>query len=477
MNDIAIRVENLGKLYRIGSRQNGYKTLRDSIANAVSSPFRRIPLVFGHRPSVSISSSSVVGQRSLVGTDQSSVGGQPSAVAGTGSTVVGPRSAVDSETLWALKNISFEVRRGEVVGIIGRNGAGKSTLLKILSRITEPTEGYAEIRGRVGSLLEVGTGFHAELSGRENIYLNGAILGMKRAEIERKFDEIVSFAEIEKFIDTPVKHYSSGMYVRLAFAVAAHLEPDILLVDEVLAVGDLEFQKKCIGKMQSVANKGKTVLFVSHNLGAVRQFCDCCILLTSGRVSANGATEATIGLYLSEFSARGSASLINYPRRQGNGDLKLIKAQIYNSKFDVASDLFFNENFLIVTDVLAKRNVSNASLFILIKSVDGTYLVSPFQADANSFFSLGEGESTQIVAEFGGIRLLPGNYAIDIGIFNYNFQFLDWVESAVGFSIAQDPKIKARLGNLSPEVHWKMEKDSNYPTEARFSKPVVRNGA
>jgi ABC-type polysaccharide/polyol phosphate transport system ATPase subunit len=216
MSDIAIRVENLSKQYRIGGPQARYKTIRESLTEAVQAPFRRLS-----------------------------------------SVVRGQSSAVSNETIWALKDVSFEVQRGEVVGIIGRNGAGKTTLLKVLSRITEPTEGYAEIHGRVGSLLEVGTGFHPELTGRENIYLNGAILGMKRAEIERKFDEIVDFAEIEKFIDTPVKHYSSGMYVRLAFAVAAHLEPEFLLVDEVLAVEDIGFQRKCLGKMGDGVKEGR----------------------------------------------------------------------------------------------------------------------------------------------------------------------------------------------------------------------------
>jgi len=224
MNDVAIRVENLGKLYHLGKRER-YRTLRDTLVASIAAPFRRL--------------------RS------------------------GPSSSGGPETIWALKDVSFEVKHGEVIGIIGRNGAGKSTLLKILSRITEPTEGQATISGRVGSLLEVGTGFHPELTGRDNIFLNGAILGMKKAEIERKFDEIVAFAEVERFIDTPVKHYSSGMYVRLAFAVAAHLEPEILIVDEVLAVGDVAFQKKCLGKMGEASRSGRTVLFVSHNMAAV----------------------------------------------------------------------------------------------------------------------------------------------------------------------------------------------------------------
>src|SRR5437870_2274772 len=232
MSEIALKVEGLGKRYRIGANQQAYKTLKEKLTQTASTPFRALKSLAGRNGHYSIRKSK-------------------------------------SETIWALKDVSFEVKYGEVVGIIGRNGAGKSTLLKILSRITDPTEGYADIHGRVGSLLEVGTGFQPELTGRENIFLNGSILGMKRAEIKKKFDEMVDFAEIEKFIDTPVKHYSSGMYVRLAFAVAAHLEPEILLVDEVLAVGDAAFQKKCLGKMGDVAKEGRTVLFVSHNMAAI----------------------------------------------------------------------------------------------------------------------------------------------------------------------------------------------------------------
>jgi len=235
MNDIAIRIENLSKLYHIGKLQQQHDTLRDALVELNPLPRIRRVLRIGN-------------------SDNSS-------------------NLYQEDTLWALKDVSFEVKRGEVVGIIGRNGAGKSTLLKVLSRITEPTEGRAEIHGRVGSLLEVGTGFHPELTGRENIYLNGAILGMHKVEIGRQFDAIVAFAEIQRFLDTPVKRYSSGMYVRLAFAVAAHLESEILLVDEVLAVGDASFQKKCLGKMDDVAKQGRTVLFVSHNMSAVQRLC------------------------------------------------------------------------------------------------------------------------------------------------------------------------------------------------------------
>src|SRR5256884_3462490 len=248
MSDVAIGVAGLGKQYQIGGdRKPPYKTIRESITDMVLDPLRRL----------------------RAGLSADAVNGE--------------------QALWALKDVSFEVNRGEVVGIIGRNGAGKSTLLKILSRITEPTEGQAEIVGRVGSLLEVGTGFHPELTGRENVYLNGAILGMKRSEIDRRFDEIVAFSEIERFLETPVKHYSSGMYARLAFAVAAHLEPEILLVDEGLAVGDAAFQKKCLGKMGDVAKAGRTVLFVSHNMAAVRSLCSRAFLLSDGRILSSGA--------------------------------------------------------------------------------------------------------------------------------------------------------------------------------------------
>jgi lipopolysaccharide transport system ATP-binding protein len=275
MSNIAIRVENLGKLYRIGGKQERYYTLRDTIVDAVSAPFRRI--------------------RGLLRGE----------------------SASDlNEEIWALKDVSFEIKHGEVVGIIGRNGAGKSTLLKILSRITEPTTGYADVYGRIGALLEVGTGFHPELTGRENIYLNGAILGMSRAEINRKFDEIVDFAGVERFIDTPVKHYSSGMGLRLGFAVAAHLEPEILVVDEVLAVGDAEFQKKCLGKMQDVASEGRTVLLVSHNLSQLRRLCSQCIWLADGVLKNQSDTHEVISTYesssLNQLSLNRSANSTNY---------------------------------------------------------------------------------------------------------------------------------------------------------------------
>lgn len=257
MTELAIRVEDLGKRYSIGEQIASYRTLRDTLVDIAAAPLRRLSA--GIRGSTSIER---------------------------------------QETIWALRHVSFEVRPGDVLGIIGRNGAGKSTLLKLLSRITEPTEGSARIHGRVGSLLEVGTGFHPELTGRENIFLNGAILGMKRVEIERRFDQIVDFAEVERFIDTPVKRYSSGMYLRLAFAVAAHLEPEILLVDEVLAVGDAEFQRKCLGKMSDVSQQGRTVLFVSHNMSAILNLTDKAIVLDEGRLILHTSTEEAVDHYL-----------------------------------------------------------------------------------------------------------------------------------------------------------------------------------
>lgn len=251
MSDLAIRVENLGKQYRIGGPQTANRTFREAIMDSLTAPVRWMR---GERKSM--------------------------------------------ETFWALEDVSFDVKQGEAIGIIGRNGAGKSTLLKVLSRITKPTKGRVELYGRVASLLEVGTGFHPELTGRDNIYLNGAILGMSRREIDRKFDEIVDFSGVEKFLDTPVKHYSSGMYVRLAFAVAAHLEPEILVVDEVLAVGDAEFQKKCLGKMSEVAHQGRTVLFVSHNIGAINTLCSKVVLLSKGNILVFGTREEVLPAYL-----------------------------------------------------------------------------------------------------------------------------------------------------------------------------------
>ena len=292
MIDVAIRCEGLAKQYRIGERES-YRALRDVITNAFASPFRRVRAALAH-----------------------------SSNGGSGETREKPN-------IWALKDVSFEIKRGEVVGIIGRNGAGKSTLLKILSRITEPTQGSADIWGRIGSLLEVGTGFHPELTGRDNIFLNGAILGMKKTEITRKFDEIVAFAELEKFIDTPVKRYSSGMYMRLAFSVAAHLDSEILLVDEVLAVGDASFQKKCVGKMNQVSGEGRTILFVSHNMAAIKALCRRAILLDSGVIASSGAVTDVIEHYFLSIAPQVSAREWRDPAvAPGNENVRLAYIRI-----------------------------------------------------------------------------------------------------------------------------------------------------
>jgi lipopolysaccharide transport system ATP-binding protein len=337
MSDIAIKVEGLSKLYRIGQREP-YRTLRDSITKAFAAPIRW----FQNPPS----------------------------------SVLHP----SSDTIWALKDVSFDVKQGEVVGIIGRNGAGKSTLLKILSRITEPTKGYAEIRGRVGSLLEVGTGFHPELTGRENIYLNGAILGMSRREIEKKFDDIVAFAEVEKFIDTPVKHYSSGMYMRLAFAVAAHLDTEIVLVDEVLAVGDAAFQRKCLGKMGNVAREGRTILFVSHNMGAVNQLCQKGILLDQGEISAQGPGQEVISTYLlSVTETSGSYKTFS---ADPDKSMQILSVAVTNdagqpmSMFDTRSKICLDIQYQVY------RPVVGGNLAIVV-SRNGTDLLSSFDTDTN----------------------------------------------------------------------------------------------
>jgi lipopolysaccharide transport system ATP-binding protein len=292
MSDIAIRVDALGKRYRIGERQP-YKTLRDTVTRGLYAPLHAVAsLLNGHNAHWA--------------------------------THAGHLS---NNVFWALKDVSFEVKKGDVLGIIGPNGAGKSTLLKILSRITKPTEGYIRIHGRIGSLLEVGTGFHPELTGRENIYLNGSIIGMRKKEIDGKFDEIVAFAEIEKFIDSPVKFYSSGMYIRLAFAVAAHLQPQVLLVDEVLAVGDLAFQKKCLGKMGDVAKEGRTVLFVSHNLGAVKTLCGRALWLTNGHTVINGLATEVVATYITSFGSQASLNLEERREREGNGRFQFTRVQ------------------------------------------------------------------------------------------------------------------------------------------------------
>ncbi len=317
-----VRVDKLSKQYVIGAREAAYETIRESITAAVRAPFNRLR------------------------------GGN------------GKRS---HETIWALKDVSFEVAPGDVVGIIGRNGAGKSTLLKVLSRITEPTTGRAQLFGRVASLLEVGTGFHAELTGRENIFLNGAILGMKRAEIARKFDQIVDFSELEKFLDTPVKRYSSGMYMRLAFAVASHLEPEILVVDEVLAVGDAQFQKKCLGKMSDVATEGRTVLFVSHNMLAVQSLCKRALWLDGGKVNLDGDAGTVVSSYVNRAFENDGLMEEMWPDREsapGNDAVRLHRIRVRSQAGTTSEPLTTATPFSIEVDYW--NLVPNAKLHITL---------------------------------------------------------------------------------------------------------------
>ncbi|MGE5305789.1 MAG: ABC transporter ATP-binding protein [Alphaproteobacteria bacterium] len=385
MSKIAIRVESLSKRYKIGLAKQRHDTLRDEIAGRLS--------IFRSNG------------------DGRANGSQP------------------SDTIWALKDVSFEVKHGEVVGFIGRNGAGKSTLLKILSRITEPTSGRVEIYGRVGSLLEVGTGFHGELTGRENIYLNGAILGMKKWEIDKKFDEMVAFSEIEKFIDTPVKRYSSGMYVRLAFAVAAHLEPEILIVDEVLAVGDAQFQKKCLGKMNDVAQRGRTVLFVSHNLAALRRLCNRGLLLDQGEKICYESVDDCVSRYeemmLSE-EAKTSAPHIVYEARNGTGNspFEIKKIEILNCEGTPKAGIHTWDSFILRVQYEAQQRVSEGSVAILINSVDGVpLLVLSTQPDSAipMAIEIGRHEVDCLIEK---IPLSAGDYILGAGLAIPNREWL-----------------------------------------------------
>lgn len=322
MSQAAITVCNLGKSYRLG-QFNRSDNFRDLLSSTVKAPFNRIRNLREHK-------------------------------------------ADANDAFWALKDVSFTIAPGEVVGIIGRNGAGKSTLLKMLSRITEPSTGSIELRGRISSLLEVGTGFHPELSGRENIFLNGSILGMKRAEIKSKFDEIVAFAEVEKFLDTPVKRYSSGMYVRLAFAVAAHLEPEILIVDEVLAVGDLEFQKKCLGKMGEVASEGRTVLIVSHNMSIIQSLCNRSILLRQGTLVDDGKTDDVVKEYLNFLNKNAVDPFVNNPERGGSGEVRLTAARVLSEAGVPVASPISGQPLKLEFTYENRKNISNINAVITL---------------------------------------------------------------------------------------------------------------
>mgnify|MGYP001454494134 CR=1 FL=1 len=426
MGNLALRVDGLGKMYRIGGKQERYATLRDTLTDAMAAPFKRA--------------------RSLLR-------GEAYGAAGL------------KEEIWALKDVSFEVKHGEVVGIIGRNGAGKSTLLKILSRITEPTEGYAEVYGRVGSLLEVGTGFHPELTGRENIYLNGAILGMSRAEIDRKFDEIVDFAEIERFIDTPVKHYSSGMGLRLGFAVAAHLEPEILVVDEVLAVGDAQFQKKCLGKMSEVAGAGRTVLFVSHNMAAVANLCEAAVILDQGYMKAYLPVSEAISQYMVSVTrdVAGDVDLRQHPNRRRGASPILQRVRLLDR--NGAATHHFNSGDLMTIELTVSPDdvwetphfgigVDN-SLGIRVFSLITQVLPTPLPSID---------KTSKVTCQIEELPLAPGRYSLGLSAGISQENLLDAIDQAVTFHVESGDFFKSgRLtqaghGDVLVHAKWKVQK-------------------
>jgi len=344
------------------------------------------------------------------------------------------RRGGDGQTFWALDEVSFQVHRGEVVGIIGRNGAGKSTLLKILSRITEPTRGRAVLRGRVASLLEVGTGFHPELTGRENIYLNGAILGMKRPEIARKFDEIVEFAEVSAFIDTPVKRYSSGMYVRLAFAVAAHLEPEILIVDEVLAVGDIDFQRKCIDRMGKVAGEGRTVLLVSHNVGLIETLCDSAVLLVDGRLAARGSAGEVVGEYLARGASADRTDLLSIPRQGGSGSARFARIEVIDERGKAGSEVRMGESLTVQMTVKAERRVQRPWVGVKLRTALNQELFHCANREAGQELAPLEGECV-VECRLESLNLLPGRYIIDLLLADMSNTVHDEVSSATHFDV------------------------------------------
>jgi lipopolysaccharide transport system ATP-binding protein len=399
MSNTVIRVENLSKKYLLDHHQQGrsnYKSIRESLTNGISSFGKKILNSGGNKTF------------------------NPS-----------------QEEFWALKDVSFEIKQGDRVGIIGRNGAGKSTLLKVLSRITEPTNGKIGIRGRIASLLEVGTGFHPELSGRENIFLNGAILGMSRSEIQRKFDEIVDFAEVEKFLDTPVKRYSSGMYVRLAFAVAAHLEPEILIVDEVLAVGDVQFQKKCLGKMEVVGKEGRTVLFVSHTMSAIQALCDRGIVLQSGKVLLDGSTDKAIDTYLETGCAIAQAIPIKQRKdRSGSGKIKVVDIRIMDSKRVQVSSIQSGGDYCFEIDCFNQTDTKLSNVVLSLDIFDERdNIVLLFRTNfTNEAISMDPGLSC-VRCQIQDLPITLGIYRTSIFASHADQEILDYVKDASSFVV------------------------------------------
>ena len=358
------------------------------------------------------------------------------------------------ETIWALDHVSFDVDRGHVLGIIGRNGAGKTTLLKLLSRITDPTEGEARIWGRVGSLLEVGTGFHGDLTGRENIYLNGAILGMRRREIQRKFDEIVAFAEVERFIDTPVKRYSSGMYLRLAFAVAAHLEPEILIVDEVLAVGDAAFQRKCLGKMGEVSGEGRTVLLVSHNMSAITSLATSCLWLDGGRIRELGPPNDVVASYLSsDFVSQrpGYADLRDEALRRGEakktyGGVRFSSVRLRDRSGDMTNVFFAGEPLTVDLELRARVPAKRLEVLAIVKTLEGVLVFTLMSGVLEVDLTPGEYE---LSVSMPWNQLRPGRYALDLYALTGAPQ--DYVRGAIQFEVAGQAQ---ELANARDAQHW-----------------------
>jgi lipopolysaccharide transport system ATP-binding protein len=400
MSEAAIVVENLSKSYLLGHRRSNlqykYTALRDVVGQEIRSFARKaVDLVHG---------------RQIVQGD-------------------------DVEEFWALEDISFKVMPGEVLGILGRNGAGKSTLLKILSRITEPTKGRVQLRGRVASLLEVGTGFHPELSGRENIFLNGAILGMTQREIRKKFDEIVAFAEVEKFLDTPVKHYSSGMYVRLAFAVAAHLEPEILVVDEVLSVGDSEFQKKCLGKMDDVSRQaGRTVLLVSHDMAAIQSLSHKAVLLERGRVRSIGSVEDVVRQYIQRDTLQlNKFDATNCYRKSEECDIRDAWVDVNGARSLAPIDWDEQFSFIIILDVHAKLTCSPEFLIRDAAGIPTLFAPTGFYAGFSCELVSG---TYELKASCEGVRLASGVYFVDVAIAHSGIKFFAYYESALSFEIS-----------------------------------------
>ena len=417
MSDIIIKAEDLGKSYLIGHQTNGkYDTLRDVIVDKTKGLVSRI------RRSDSCTNPNI-------------------------------------EEFWALKDISFEVKRGERIAIIGRNGAGKSTLLKILSRITEPTTGRVAIQGRVASLLEVGTGFHSELSGRENIFLNGAILGMSRREIKAKFDEIVAFAEIDKFLDTPVKRYSSGMYVRLAFAVAAHLEQEILIVDEVLAVGDLEFQKKCLGKMHEVTTEGRTVVFVSHNMAAIQQLCERGLMLHEGKLMFSGTAGDTIRNYIGHVKTLTLTELGKRKDRMGSQWLKFTKVIIYDSEGNEINRVMSGQDVFVRLYYESEKEIQNALTFVSfnLRNNQGILLTNMNSIDSG-FSRLDIYRKGYFECQWPKFNLRCGEY--DCNLFcRVNGEIVDWMQSAFVINVEdgnffQTGKLVGAQGDILVPHSW-----------------------